>query len=104
MEFNQSQWLKPYVEFNTQNRIEAKKYSIKAGKALFKLMNNAAYGKTMENVRNRIDATCKQQKSCKQQKRLVSNKKGYLKWTSELGYISQKIFSNESQNVKIRLH
>ena len=92
MEFNQSQWLKPYVEFKTQNRIEAKKYRIKVGKALYKLMNNTAYGKTMENVRNRIDV------------RLVSNKKGYLKWTSELGYISQKIFSNESQNVKIRLH
>ena len=24
-EFNQSQWLKPYVKFNTKNRIEAEK-------------------------------------------------------------------------------
>ena len=33
-------------------------------------MNNVVYGKTMENVRNGIDV------------RLVSNKKDYLKWTS----------------------
>ena len=25
LEFNQSQWLKPYIEFNTQKRIEAEK-------------------------------------------------------------------------------
>ena len=62
-EFNQSQWLKPYVEFNTQKRIEAEKNSDKDGKALYKLMNNAVHGKTMENLRNRIDVK-------KQQKRL----------------------------------
>ena len=25
LEFNQSQWLKPYIEFNTQTRIEVEK-------------------------------------------------------------------------------
>ena len=44
-EFNQSQWLKQYVEFNTQKRIEAEKNGDKDGKALYKLMNNAVYGK-----------------------------------------------------------
>ena len=56
LEFNQSQWLKPYVEFNTQKRIEAEKNGDKDGKTLYKLMSNAVYSKTMENVRNRIDA------------------------------------------------
>ena len=55
LEFNQSQWLKPYIEFNTQKRIEAEKNNDKDGNVLCKLMNNAIYGKTMENLKNRID-------------------------------------------------
>ena len=47
--------VKPYVEFNTQKRIEAEKNGDKDGKTLYKLMSNAVYSKTMENVRNRID-------------------------------------------------
>ena len=46
-------------------------------------MNNAVYGKTMENLRNRIDV------------KLVSNKKDYLKWTSKPSYMSHKIFDND---------
>ena len=42
IQFNQSQWLKQYVELN---RIEAEKNGDKYGKALYKLMNNAVYGK-----------------------------------------------------------
>ena len=40
LEFNQSQQLKPCIEFNTQKRIEAEKNSGKDGKAFYKLMNN----------------------------------------------------------------
>ena len=32
LEFNQSQWLKPYIEFNTHKRIEAKKSNGNDGK------------------------------------------------------------------------
>ena len=55
LKFNQSQWLKPYIEFNTQKG--QKKWG-QNGKILYKLMGNtiyAIYGKTMENLRNRID-------------------------------------------------
>ena len=55
LEFNQSQWLKPYVEFNTQKRIQVEKNSDKNGKTLYKSMSNAVNGKTMGNLRNRID-------------------------------------------------
>ena len=34
LEFNQSQWLKPYIEFNTQKRKGAEKNNDKDGKAL----------------------------------------------------------------------
>ena len=45
LEFNQSEWLKQYVKFNTQKRIEAEKNGYEDGKALHKLMSNAVYGK-----------------------------------------------------------
>ena len=49
LEFNQSQWLKPYIEFNTQKGIEAEKNGHKDGKTLYKFRNNTISGKTMEN-------------------------------------------------------
>ena len=48
LELNQSQWLKQYVQFNTQKRIKVEKNGEKDGKALYKLINNAVYGKTMK--------------------------------------------------------
>ena len=82
LEFNQSQWLKPYTEFNIQKRIGAEKNDNKDGKPLCKLMNNAIYGKTMENLRNRINV------------KLTKNEKDYLKCTSKPSYLSHKIFGN----------
>ena len=43
--------MKPYIDFNTQKKNEA---TNDADKNLFKLLNNAAYGKTIENMRKRI--------------------------------------------------
>ena len=43
--------MKSYIDFNTQKRKEA---TIEADKTLFKLLNNAVYGKSMENMRKRI--------------------------------------------------
>ena len=40
LELNQSQWLKQYVEFNTQKRLEAKKKKKKMAKKMEKRFTN----------------------------------------------------------------
>ena len=52
MEFRHKQWLKPWIDFNTEKRKNA---TSDFEKSMYELMNNAVYGKTMENVRNHID-------------------------------------------------
>ena len=52
IKFNQEDWLKPYIEMNNELRQEAK---TDFEKDVFKLMNNAVFGKTMKNERKHRD-------------------------------------------------
>ena len=80
LEFSQSQCLKPYVEFNAHKRYKQKKMVTK----IVKLCTNiSVYGKTVENLRKRINVI------------LVSNKRDYLKWTSKPNCMAHKIFGND---------
>ena len=55
--YKQSAWLKPYIQWNTLARQAAKRAGNLFDADFFKLMNNAVFGKTMENVRNRENIT-----------------------------------------------
>ena len=80
LEFNQSPWLKTYIDFNTKKRAKAKN---SFEKDFFKLMNNSVFGKTMENLRKR------------QNIKLVTDEENLLKWTSKPSFVGFKIFNED---------
>ena len=85
--------MKDYIDFNTQKRTEA---TNDADKNFFKLMVNAAYGKTIENMRNRMKL------------RIVTNEKDAIKYASTPTFITYKkiskdyyIFFEKQQTIKL---
>ena len=52
LEFDQERWMEPYIRMNTEFRKQAKS---DFETNFYKLMNNSVFGKTMENLRNRVD-------------------------------------------------
>ena len=78
LKFKQSGWLKKYIDFNTDKRKNAPNTF---EKDFFKLKNNSAFGKKMENLRKRISA------------KLVNNVKDYVRCISKPSFVSQKIFN-----------
>ena len=80
LEFDQSPWLKEYIDFNTKKRMNTK---ITFEKEFFKLMNNSVFGKTMENLRNRVNIE------------LVTNEERLNKLSAKPTYVSSKIFNQD---------
>ena len=76
LKFSQKDWLKDFAMFNTKNRMSAVN---RHEKDFFKLMVNSVYGKSMENLRKRVNV------------KLVNNRGDYLKYTSRPTFVSQKI-------------
>ena len=69
--------MKKYIDFNTKKMCATNDFE----KNFFKLMINSVYGKTMENLRKRINV------------RFVNNKKDFLKYTSRPTYVTHKLFN-----------
>ena len=80
IEFNQKEWLKPYINMNTELRKVAKN---DFEKDLFKLMNNSVFGKTMENIRKHRDI------------KLVTTDKKRSKFVSEPNYHTINLISED---------
>ena len=94
IEFNQKEWLKPYIDMNTELRKDAKN---DFEKDLFKLMNNSVFGKTMENIRNHKDV------------KLVTTDKKRNKLVSEPNYhtinlISEDLSIIEMKKTKVKMN
>ena len=88
LEFNQSPWLRQYVDFNTQKRTKAKN-SFKND--FFKLMNNSVFGKTMENLQKRVDI------------KLITDEKKLMKLTSKPTFVTGKsLMKNWWQYIKLK--
>ena len=52
MSFTQSDWIRPYIDFNTQKRREATSPFLQT---LLKNMHNMPFAKTMDDTRKRLD-------------------------------------------------
>ena len=94
IEFDQEAWLKEYINFNTELR---KKATSDFEKDFFKLMNNAVFGKTMENVRKHRDI------------KLVKTDKKRNKLVPEPNYHTMKLIDDnfaiiEMKSVKVKMN
>ena len=94
IQFNQEAWLKPYIDMNNEIR---KKAINDFEKDFFKLMNNAEFGKTMENVRKHRDI------------KLVTTEKRRNQLASEpnyhaIKYFSENVLATEMKKTKVKMN
>ena len=87
LSFQQSPWLKEYIDFKTEKRKHA---ANDFEKDFFKLMNNSVFGKTMENLRNRVNVE------------LVTTERRLLKLTKAPSFDHFRIFTPDIAAVNLK--
>ena len=87
IKFKESAFLKSYIDKNTYLRTQAKN---NFEKYFYKLMNNSVFGKTMENIRNRVVV------------KLVNTEENLKKLVAKPNYRSCKIFSENLVSVHMK--
>jgi hypothetical protein len=76
-----------YIDFNTDLRIKAEN---DFGKDFFKLMNNSAFGKSLENIRNRVNI------------KLCSNEKKIEKFIAKPNFESRTMFTENLAAIHLK--
>ena len=87
IKFIESEWIKPYIEMNTNLRTKAKN---EFEKDFYKLMINSVFGKTMENIRNRVNV------------KLVNTEERFKKLSAKPNYKGCKIFNENLISVHMK--
>ena len=87
IKFIESEWMKPYIDKNTNLRTQAKN---NFEKDFFKLMINSVFGKTMENIRNRVNV------------KLVNTQERLKKLSAKTNYKGCKIFNENLISVHMK--
>ena len=87
IKFVESNFMKSYIDMNTNLRTQAKN---NFEKDFYKLMNNSVFGKTMENIRNRVDV------------KLVNTEDKFKKLVAKPNFKSRKIFNENLISVHMK--
>ena len=87
IKFVESDFMKSYIDMNTNLRTQAKN---NFEKDFYKLMNNSVFGKTMENIRNRVDV------------KLVNTEEKFKKLVAKPNFKSRKIFNENLISVHMK--
>ena len=87
VKFVESAFMKSYIDMNTNLRTQAKN---NFEKDFYKLMNNSVFGKTMENIRNRVDV------------KLVNTEEKFKKLVAKPNFKSRKIFNENLISVHMK--
>ena len=87
IKFVESEFMKSYIDTNTKLRAQAKN---NFEKDFFKLMNNSVFGKTIENIRKRVDV------------KLVNTEEKFKKLAAKPNYDGRKIFGENLISVHMK--